>query len=153
MNEHKLCKICLDFFPFACGTSRWGGMMELARCRNSVSTRHTTASRCQAGVRPHLSAAENTSKVNAPLCLNLSCWLYGNDPSQDKHNKPLASPACWQRGWGKMAISALWVCVCVSVRELDRHWECILVHKYVAPCSNKSRLNDVSMLTFSTVVF
>lgn len=72
------------------------GMMKEACSRNCVSTRHTTASRCQGCVRPHLSAVK-TRRLNAPLCLNLSCWLYGNDASQAKHNKPLASSACRQQ--------------------------------------------------------
>lgn len=75
---------------------------------------------------------------NAPLCLNLSCWLYGNDVSQAKHNKPLASSACRQQRGGRWRSHR----VHVRVWELDRHWECRLVYKYEAHGINKSRLND-----------
>lgn len=82
-------------------------MIKEADCRNYMSTRQTTASRCRACVRPHLSAVK-TRRLNAPLCLNLSCWLYGNDASQAKHNKPLASSACrqqhWERRWSHSGV-------------------------------------------------
>lgn len=93
-------------------------MMEWANRWNYMSTRHATASRCQICVRPHLSAVE-TRLLNAPLCLNLSCWLYGNDASQAKHNKPLAFLSMPCISVGKMAISLLCVCVspCVSSRD------------------------------------
>lgn len=95
-----------------------------------MSTRHTTASRCQVCVRPHLCVVK-TRWLNAPLCLNLSCWLYGNDASQAKHNKPLVSSACRQQCWEDGDLTT--VCVC----ELDRHWECRFVYKY------EIELNDV----------
>lgn len=97
-----------DWKGFGVSSVSWG-MIEYADCRNYMSTRHTTASRCQVCVRPHLSAVK-TRRLNAPLCLNLSCWLYGNDASQAKHNKPLASSARRQRRWEDGNLTS----VCVS---------------------------------------
>lgn len=74
-SRNKWWEICLGF------SAAWlhsGRRSELTRRDDGVagatgidaSMRRAAASRCQVGVRPRLSAAW---KLNAPLCLNLSC--------------------------------------------------------------------------------
>jgi len=95
---------------------------------------HTSASSSPVCVRPQFVCSKGeekkrTRRLNAPLCLDPSRWLFGNDASQAKHNKPLAS-------FGVPA-DLTTVCARDLDRHLDRHGSCRLVGGCEAPARTR----------------